>query len=68
MFTYFKVITNSYPYVINMAKFGKFGAIHCIFSVLIIVIDMQDFTLINIKLHLRLFWPTYLDVKVWLKL
>ena len=35
-----------------MVKFEKFGAIYCIFCVLVIVSDMQNLTYINIKLNL----------------
>ena len=34
-----------------MANLGRFGAIHCIFSVLIIATNMQNFTFINIKFY-----------------
>ena len=54
-FTWFKFVTNSYPLVVFMDNFRKFGAIHCIFCVMIIVTVMQNFTSINIKFHMPLF-------------
>ena len=38
-----------------MANLGKFGAIYCTFSELIIVTDMQNFNIINIKFNLPFF-------------
>ena len=65
MFTWFKVVTNSYPWIFFMVNFGKLRTIHCILCVLIIVTNIQYFTFINFYFHLPLFWPTE-GVEVWL--